>query len=1074
MSSDIVKKCVYTYQWINETKQDNLSFLRIYCISEDKKNICLRVKGFLRYVYVELHSKKASFGISQKAKSFGAIKTQLTNKHHLYYHNKDKTYPFEQCFFVTLKQMHAFIHALKYPVTIPSVGKHLYKVHETHASPILQLCSSRNLKMNGWITFTGIITSPDSQLTHCDEEYIVNYKKIFYNQDKCEPKIIPKVLSFDLEVNSENIRAMPSNKANDKIFQISCVFNDDRKILLTLPECQDLPGIEVRVYNSEKKLLLAFINLIKTEHPHVVMGYNILGFDIPYLIQRCERYLILENLERAGFNPSAQAPIKDVSWGSAACQNQHFKIIDWEGIILIDLLPIVKKSYKMDNYKLNTVANKFLGESKDPISVMDIFQSYRNKEVTNVGKYCIQDSKLVLDLFNFLQIWISFEEMVKVYYVRMIALYTQGQQIKIYAQVYKYCFDQNIVVDTDGYIADSNEKYRGAHVVEPVPGYYENIVPFDFSSLYPSLMQAYNICFSTAVIDPDVPDDLCTVFKWEDHVNCEHDPKIIKQEELKESIANLKTRQQTLRTFRTRVNNKTIPPSIQKTKSYNYTEYSKIKKEIYDKLKEYDHYIKDYIYQKQWGEVRYIISKQRELKKVFDEVDIEDYAIYTPTPSRVLVQEEKDKYTKEINEIGVELKNLRTLKNEMVKTPKDNKMCEKRYYRFYKTSVQKGVIPIILTTLLTNRNTIKAQMKVTKDPIKYIVLDKQQGAYKEAMNSMYGGMGAQRGYLVYMPGAMCVTMRGREAVQKSEKLLVEQYNATIVYGDTDSNYVQFPHIKTTEELWDHSVDIANKISSQFVSPMRLEFEAVIYRKFMLLSKKRYMWQNSGKDGVYDSKKIGKKGVLLARRDNSTFIKNIYEEIIRQMFNFISFEDIIFWLNINISKLFQKNVDIKDLIITKAVGDVSGSVNLENKTLGQYKVKQLPTDAGERKIALNGGTERDFYINSCPAQTILAEKMKKRGYPVEAGTRIEFVILKRPGAVKQGDQIEEFDYFKTHKNVLKVNNLYYLKSLNNPLDQLFKAAFAKDNVMSKIYKIRNNYEKMITELDNHFRPKVIFQ
>ena len=46
--------------------------------------------------------------------------------------------------------------------------------------------------------------------------------------------------------------------------------------------------------------------------------------------------------------------------------------------------------------------------------------------------------------------------------------------------------------------AEAGEDYEGATVIEPVRGYYSNpIATLDFSSLYPSIMMAHNLCYST-------------------------------------------------------------------------------------------------------------------------------------------------------------------------------------------------------------------------------------------------------------------------------------------------------------------------------------------------------------------------------------------------------------------------------------------------------------------------------------------------------------------------------------------------------------------------------------------------
>lgn len=46
----------------------------------------------------------------------------------------------------------------------------------------------------------------------------------------------------------------------------------------------------------------------------------------------------------------------------------------------------------------------------------------------------------------------------------------------------------------------SEEQYEGATVIEPRRGYYADPVStLDFASLYPSIMMAHNLCYTTLV-----------------------------------------------------------------------------------------------------------------------------------------------------------------------------------------------------------------------------------------------------------------------------------------------------------------------------------------------------------------------------------------------------------------------------------------------------------------------------------------------------------------------------------------------------------------------------------------------
>lgn len=65
-----------------------------------------------------------------------------------------------------------------------------------------------------------------------------------------------------------------------------------------------------------------------------------------------------------------------IKWSSSAYKNQEFRYLKTEGRIFVDLLPLVKRDYKFDNYKLKTISTFFLGETKDPLTPKGIFKCY--------------------------------------------------------------------------------------------------------------------------------------------------------------------------------------------------------------------------------------------------------------------------------------------------------------------------------------------------------------------------------------------------------------------------------------------------------------------------------------------------------------------------------------------------------------------------------------------------------------------------------------------------------------------------------------------------------------------------
>ena len=686
----------FVYSWHVDDNDEEITSMRLYGLDEENKNVCLRVDDFTPYIYLELPSEitwnksnfdKLSTKIDDLLKEKKPIRITFASMKKLYGAYLDsngvrRKYPYVRCAFSSRKDIRVLEFKLRKPIHLSGVGIFKIKMHESDASPELQLSCRRNLPTAGWIQFKGNLVKECNKLTLCDQEYIVRYENLRpYSSDKIAKA---KILAFDIEVNSSNPARMPNaNVWKDEVFQISCVLtrvgdnpDDYEKFLLTLGEpLQEIVGDDVLIYsyNTEHDLLEGFVGLIRDENPNVIAGYNILGFDIDYMLKRARLKGLSTDYFKQGFHKTAMSKEKQVKWSSSAYKNQEFQYLDAEGRVFVDLLPLVRRDYKLNNYKLKTVSAHFLGETKDPLTVKGIFKCYAigikknsdgehsgraRKAMGIVGKYCMIDSLLVLRLLDKLQTWIGLSEMANTCQVSMFTLYTQGQQIKVYSQLYKYCMFQDIVVEKNAYEVKESERYVGAHVFPPIPGRHKMVVPFDFASLYPTTIIAYNIDYHTWVPnDSDIPDELCHVMEWEDHIGCTHDPKVVRKLELTNYITTEETKIKKMRENR----NKLLISTVMATNKCTKKEAPKIR-------------IK-----------------------------------------------EKERMNIEINRSVRELKVYKEERGELNKSKPKFPMCEKRFYRFLKKP--KGILPTIIQNLLDARKrTRKVEMAEHKRQIERLKL----------------------------------------------------------------------------------------------------------------------------------------------------------------------------------------------------------------------------------------------------------------------------------------------------------------------------------------------------------------
>lgn len=500
---------------------------------------CLTVDDFHPYFYIALPSYKRwndehvdlimDYIDEKYFQPNELVSYEHCRKKKLYYAHKDPTtledkfYDYILCTCRTNVNFYRYGKILK-KINIPRIGYLQLSILEYNVSPILQFCCSLDITTSGWIQYTPHYEEKEPK-TRCDKEYTISCSSIRKHTTTKTSTV--KIMSFDIETYSDTDLFPSALNIKDCVYMVSCVLwwigqsHQTKKILVVIGEVdQDVVGhdVEIIIVKDEVELLLQFIELLKQHNPHIITGWNIFNFDISYIVDRCRLYSMEKNLRECGMFKDKECKLVDKNWSSSAYGEQNFKYVEYDGRITMDLMTFVKRNNKLKSYKLDYVANHYLKTGKDPITKYDIFNAYRYGEkslLSLVGKYCVKDSFIVFQLFDYFDTWIDLAETANVCNLEISKVMTRGQQIKVYSQLYKYCYDNHIVVE-DNPDQLKGESYEGAFVLEPTPGIYHAVTSFDFKSLYPSIAQAYNLDYTTFVIDDDIPDDKCHVFDFEE------------------------------------------------------------------------------------------------------------------------------------------------------------------------------------------------------------------------------------------------------------------------------------------------------------------------------------------------------------------------------------------------------------------------------------------------------------------------------------------------------------------------------------------------------------------------------
>ncbi|XP_077994710.1 DNA polymerase delta catalytic subunit-like [Glandiceps talaboti] len=310
-----------------------------------------------------------------------------------------------------------------------------------------------------------------------------------------------RILSFDIECAGR--KGIFPEPEKDPVIQIAnMVIKQGEKDpfvrnVFTLKSCAPVVGCQVFSYDKEADLLKAWCEFLQKVDPDIITGYNIQNFDLPYLLNRAAA-LKIPSFPYLGRIPNIRTTMKDTKFQSKQMGAREMKVINTEGRIQFDLLLILFRDYKLRSYTLNAVSFHFLQEQKEDVqhSIITDLQNGNDQTRRRLAVYCLKDAMLPLRLLEKLMCIINYMEMARVTGVPLSYLLTRGQQIKVVSQLLRKAKEQDLVMPT--YKGEVGEDYTGATVIEPVKGYYDiPIATLDFSSLYPSIMMAHNLCYTT-------------------------------------------------------------------------------------------------------------------------------------------------------------------------------------------------------------------------------------------------------------------------------------------------------------------------------------------------------------------------------------------------------------------------------------------------------------------------------------------------------------------------------------------------------------------------------------------------
>ena len=792
--------------------------------------------------------------------------------------------------------------------------------------------------------------------------------------------------------------------------------------IIVLNGCTDIPEIEncvVESYDTEEKVLLAWSKLIKKEDPQFIIGYNIFGFDYPFMVDRAIENHCEDEFLYLSCDVEKKSELKESSIILASGQHD-LKYIDMNGRVQVDLYNHFRKDFNLESYKLDYVAGYFMSG--------DIKQ-YNYEKTSNHTIFKTQNTT-GLELHSYIHIEESGHSN---------EYYKQGAKFKI-----TFIDKTNNTFHIEGNETPDRNKYLKWCLAK------DDVGPKDIFRLAKGSDSDRAIVAKYCIQDCNLVHEL---FKKIDIMT-----GFIEMAKICSVPINflvLRGQGIKLTSFISKkcMEKKTLMPTIEKKKTDDGYEGAIV---LPPKC---NLYMEDPVACVDYSSL-YPSSMISENLCHSSKVWTKEYNLNNDLIKETGEKDENGEYMYD-NLSGYKYVDVTYDTYERVKKGDFWARGDKKGYKICRFAQypnnKKAVMPSVLEELLASRKATKKQAAKETDPFMKNILDKRQLSIKLTANSLYGGTGAKTSSFYEKDVAASTTATGRKLLIYAQKIIESVYGDTIceskkygkvkskakyIYGDTDSVFFCFyfeeldgTPIKNKKalELTIELAQEAGELATKFLkNPHDLEYEKTFW-PFCLLSKKRYC----GMLYELDPEKCKRKsmGIVLKRRDNAPIVKDVYGGIIDILMKERSITKSIDFLKTMLKTIVDGNIPIDKLVITKS---------------------------------LRGSYKNPLQI----AHKVLADRMGERdpGNKPGPGDRIPFAyFINKNKKCLQGDKIELPSYII--ENNLKLDYAHYITNqIMKPVQQIYALVLDKIPEFNKNVLQRNRFNKEIKNCKSTMEPE----
>ncbi|XP_069090700.1 DNA polymerase zeta catalytic subunit isoform X2 [Pleurodeles waltl] len=262
-------------------------------------------------------------------------------------------------------------------------------------------------------------------------------------------------------------------------------------------------GLDIIYATDEKQLFQEVVNLVRRYDPDILLGYEVQMRSWGYLLQRASA------LDVDLCKMISRVPEDNKENRFAAEKDEYgadtMSEINVVGRIVLNVWRMMKNEVALTNYTFENVAFHVLHQ-RFPLFTLRVLSDWFDNE-TDLHRWKMVDHYIsrvcgILQMLEQLDLIGRTSELARLFGIQFLHVLTRGSQYRVESMMLRIAKPMNYIAVTPS--VQQRAQMRAPQciplVMEPESRFYSNsVLVLDFQSLYPSIVIAYNYCFSTCL-----------------------------------------------------------------------------------------------------------------------------------------------------------------------------------------------------------------------------------------------------------------------------------------------------------------------------------------------------------------------------------------------------------------------------------------------------------------------------------------------------------------------------------------------------------------------------------------------